>query len=128
MLYCGIDLIEVARVRAALERHGDHFVKRVFTPAEIAHCGALADPWPHWAARFAAKEAVFKALPDGVLEALVWREIGVWNLPSGRPQVDLHGDTAARLAGWSFALSLSHVRQMAVAQVIAQPPARDRTP
>lgn len=122
MLRCGIDLVEVARVRAALERHGDRFRLRVFTPVEIAYCTPLAHPWPHWAARFAAKEAVFKSLPPGLLEAFIWREIGVRHHESGQPEIDLAGETRARLAGWRFALSLSHVRDFAIAQVLAQPP------
>ena len=121
MLRCGIDLIEVPRVRAVLDKHGERFLARVFTPTEIAYCAAKARPWPHYAARFAAKEALFKALPAGTLPVLVWREIGVCRDATGAPEFEFLGETRARLAGWSFALSLSHVREMAVAQVVALP-------
>src|SRR5438105_1914022 len=117
MLRCGIDLIEVSRVRAALERHGARLRQRVFTPAENAYCDSLLHPWPHFAVRFAAKEALFKSLPAGTLEALVWREIGVAHDEAGAPAFELHGETARRLADWQFSLSLSHVRDLAIAQV-----------
>ena len=122
MLRCGVDLIEVARVRAALERHGDPFLRRVYTPREIEYCATKPHPWPHYAARFAAKEALYKALPAGTLQALVWREIGVQSDGSGAPDFELSGDTRDRLAGWRFSLSLSHVRELAIAQVLALPP------
>ena len=123
MMRCGIDLIEVARVRASIEKHGDHFVRRIFTPEEIRYCGAHALPWPHWAARFAAKEALYKSLPAEALPALVWSEIGVVNDANGAPRFEFAGETRRHLEGWSFALSLSHVREVAVAMVVAQPAA-----
>lgn len=123
MLRCGVDLIEVARLRAAIEEHGEHFLRRVFTPAEISYCAPKHDPYPHYAARFAAKEALYKALPPDTLPALVWREIGVVHDAAGAPQLDLTGETRTRLAGWQFALSLSHGKSLAIAQVLAQPPA-----
>ena len=122
MLHCGIDLVEVARVRAAIERHGDHFLRRVFTPEEIRYCSERHHPWPHWAARFAAKEALYKSLPAGTLPAFVWAEIGVASDRAGAPQLEFRGDTRTHLSAWRFALSLSHVRTLAIAQVIAHPP------
>ena len=123
MLRCGIDIIEVARVRATLEKHGERFERRIFTPEEIRYCTAHAHPWPHWAARFAAKEALYKSVPAGTLRALVWAEIGVVNESSGAPHFEFFGETRRDLEGWSFALSISHTRELAVAQVVAQPPA-----
>jgi holo-[acyl-carrier protein] synthase len=94
MLGCGIDLVEVARVRSAIEKNGDHFVRRVYTAEEIAYCSSRAIPWPHWAARFAAKEAFYKALPPGTLAALVWAEIGVAHTGAqGAPCIQLSGET-----------------------------------
>jgi holo-[acyl-carrier protein] synthase len=123
MLGCGIDLVEVARVRSAIEKNGDHFVRRVYTAEEIAYCSSRAIPWPHWAARFAAKEAFYKALPPGTLAALVWAEIGVAHTTTqGAPRIELSGETASRLAGWRFAVSLSHGRELAIAQVLAEGP------
>jgi holo-[acyl-carrier protein] synthase len=122
MLRCGIDLIEVTRVRSAIEKHGERFVRRIYTAEEMRYCNAHAHPWPHWAARFAAKEALYKSLPAGTLRALVWSQMGVVNEPSGAPHFEFTGHTAEALAAWQFSLSISHVRELAVAQVVAQPP------
>jgi len=122
MFRCGVDIIEVARVRTSIEKHGDHFVQRVFSPEEIRYCTKFKHPWPHWAARWAAKEALYKSLLAGTLPALVWKEIGVVNEANGAPHFEFAGKTRARLEAWRFALSLSHVRELAVAQVVAIPP------
>ena len=126
MLRCGVDLIEVARVRASIEKHGDHFLRRIFTPEEMRYCAKFAHPWPHWAARFAAKEALYKCLFADSLRALVWKEIGVVNEANGAPHFEFAGETQERLAAWRFALSLTHTRELAVAQVVAVPPEEDR--
>lgn len=117
MLRIGVDLIEIARVKASLERHGQRFLDRCFTPAEQAHCGNA----PHrLAARFAAKEAVGKALGTGI-GAVQWVEIEVNSDAQGRPTLHLHGD-AARIAAeleirvWE--VSLSHSSEMAIAFVV----------
>jgi holo-[acyl-carrier protein] synthase len=127
MLRCGIDLIQVARVQRALERHGERFEHRVFTPEESAYCRRKATPWPHFAVRFAAKEALFKALLPGTLPVLVWREIGVERHVSGAPHLVFSGATAQLLHGWSFSLALTHERDIAMAQVLALPPATARS-
>jgi holo-[acyl-carrier protein] synthase len=123
MLHCGIDLVEVARVRAAIEKNGDHFLRRVFTAHEVAYCLDMLHPWPHWAVRFAAKEAFYKAVPPGTLAALVWSEVGIVHDRDGGPHLEFAGETDARLSGWKFAVSLSHTRELAIAQVLAVPPA-----
>jgi holo-[acyl-carrier protein] synthase len=122
MLHCGIDLVEVARVRAAIEKNGEHFLRRVFTAREVAYCLDMLHPWPHWAVRFAAKEAFYKAVPPGTLPALVWSEVGVAHSPNGGPHLEFMGETDVRLAGWKFTISLSHTRELAIAQVLAKPP------
>ena len=127
MLRCGIDLIQVARVQRALERHGERFEHRVFTPEESAYCRRKVNPWPHFAVRFAAKEALFKALLPGTLPVLVWREIGVQRHVSGAPQLAFSGATAQLLHGWMFSLALTHERDIAMAQVLALPPAATRS-
>lgn len=119
MQYCGIDLIEVARVRSAIEAQGERFLQRVFAADEIGYCAARRDPFPHYAVRFAAKEALYKALPEGTLDALVWNEIAVRHGAGGKPELNFRGATAARLHGWRFSLSLSHTRELAIAQVLA---------
>jgi len=119
MQHCGIDLVDVARIRSAIEAQGERFLQRVFATDEIGYCAARRDPFPHYAARFAAKEALYKALPAGTLDALVWNEIAVQHGTDGKPEFGFRGATAARLVGWQLALSLSHTRELAVAQVLA---------
>jgi holo-[acyl-carrier protein] synthase len=120
----GVDLIEIARVERALARHGDRFLERVFTPAEIRYCrGYIAE----LAARFAAKEAVSKALGVGMRmiarDGIHWREVEVVGDPRGKPLVRLYGRAARRaedLGLTEWAISLSHSREHAVALVVAQ--------
>ncbi|MBE2195540.1 MAG: holo-ACP synthase [Anaerolinea sp.] len=117
MFRIGVDLIEISRVKAALERHGQRFLDRCFTPAEQAHCEGA----PHrLAARFAAKEAVGKALGTGI-GAVKWVEIEINSDPQGRPTLYLHGDAAriaAELAIRAWEVSLSHSAEMAIAFVV----------
>lgn len=124
MLSSGVDLIEIARLERVLDRHGDHFLDRVFTPAEVAYArrrpGELA-------ARFAAKEAVAKALGVGMRmiarDGIGWREAEILGNHRGQPLVRLHGRAAERaeelgLTEWS--VSLSHTKEHAIALVVAR--------
>ena len=114
----GVDLIEVERVRDALARHGERFLARVYTPAERAACGGNVE---RLAARFAAKEAVAKALGTGIGD-MGWRDIEISADTRGRPLVTLHGPAAARAAALGLshlALSLSHTHEHAIAFVVA---------
>ncbi|MFM8321095.1 MAG: holo-ACP synthase [Chloroflexota bacterium] len=117
-LATGIDLIEIERVRAAIERHGERFLQRVYTPGELADCaGSPAS----LAARFAAKEAAAKALGCGIGQ-VAWREIEVRRGPQGRPQLALHGSAAglaADLGLLEWSLSLTHTAGLAGAVVVA---------
>ncbi|MDR0535148.1 MAG: holo-ACP synthase, partial [Puniceicoccales bacterium] len=85
----GVDLVEIPRIRALVERHGEAFLQKVFTQEERAWCMALGTPWPSLAARFAAKEAVSKAFGTGIGGELDWKSIGVSRTPSGAPFVVL---------------------------------------
>jgi holo-[acyl-carrier protein] synthase len=121
ILGIGIDLVEIARIRKMLERHGEHFVARVFTAGEREYCARMADPAPVYAARFAAKEAVSKALGTGIGEQLAWLEIDVRRESSGRPQVILSGagaKTLAALGATGVLLTLSHAEHYAIAQAM----------
>jgi holo-[acyl-carrier protein] synthase len=118
MLRAGVDIIEVARIRRAAERHGDRFYERFFTQAECAYCEGR-----YWAlaARFAAKEAVAKALGTGIGDVR-WVDIEVVNDEGGMPELRLHGAAAERAAAlglteWS--ISLSHTGELAIASVVA---------
>ncbi len=122
MLTIGVDVVEIKRIQAAVARHGDRFLARVFTEAELAYCHGRA---PELAARFAAKEAVSKALGVGIQhpEGICWREINVISDARGKPSVQLL-DRAAERAGelglGTFALSLSHTHDYAVAMFVAE--------
>lgn len=120
-LRTGIDLIEVNRVKKALDKWEDHFRKRVFTLEEVDYCNAHKNPYPHYAARFAAKEAVLKALGTGWRVGMRWVDIEVENTESGAPQIRLYNATkevARTLEIDQISISFSHTRQHAVAQVI----------
>lgn len=119
MLSPGIDLIEIERIEAAIARYGERFLTRVFTANELTYCRGQAH---QLAARFAAKEAVSKALGTG-LNGITWREIEIISDPSGKPDVRLYGYAAAHAAQSNlrnFAVSLSHTREHAIALVVAE--------
>jgi len=122
MFSSGIDLIEVQRIEFAIARYGERFLGRVFTRSELAYCRGR----PHQlAARFAAKEAVSKALGTGIQhrDGVAWQEIQIVSDDHGKPAVQLTGRAARRAAqiGLStFSLSLSHTHEHAIAMVVAQ--------
>ncbi len=124
MLTTGVDLIEIARVERILERYSDRFLERVFTPAEVLY---YRDRLPELAARFAAKEAVAKALGVGMRmmarDGVRWRDVEVTGDARGKPLVRLYGraaERAAELGLTEWAVSLSHTREHAIAFVVAQ--------
>lgn len=113
----GIDIVEVKRIEAALARWGERFLRRVYTPAEVARCRGRV---PELAARFAGKEAISKALGTG-LRGVAWREMEILSDRRGKPLVRLHGRAAARAEAIGlkgFAISLTHERDFAIAFVV----------
>ena len=115
----GVDIIEISRVAATVERFGDRFLQRIYTRGEITYCRGRA---PQLAARFAAKEAVMKALGTGT-RGVGWREVEVTRKHSGEPSIELHGraaERAAKLGIDRFAISISHSREYAVASVVSR--------
>ena len=119
----GVDLAEVPRIQAAIERHGQRFVERIFTRAEIAYVERKANRFEGYAARFAAKEAGMKAIGTGWKGGVLWRDFEVANLPSGQPTLRLHGvasEIAQRLGVRRIALSLTHTAELAMAHVILE--------
>src|SRR5215471_19788978 len=113
----GLDLIEIERVRRALERHGTSFRDRCFTAAEQAYCDGKANPAQHYAGRFAGKEAVGKALGSGV--HFTWKEIEIRGRP--KPGVFLSGRTAAwaeKVGAGKIELSMTHSRELAAAVAV----------
>ncbi|MDR7556020.1 MAG: holo-ACP synthase [Armatimonadota bacterium] len=117
----GVDVVEVARIQRAIARWGDGFVRRIYTAREVERAAAPAVLGPRLAARFAAKEAVMKALGCGWRE-LTWREIEITHDPQGRPVVRLHG-AAQRIAAArgvvEVHVALSHTREHAIANAVA---------
>ena len=123
ILGIGVDLVDVERIDRAIERHGEHFLHRVFTENEIAYCAKMRAPGPHYAARFAAKEAVAKAFGTGLGEHLALHEIEVRHAETSAPFIKLHGASAAyaqHRAVRKIHLSLSHTATSAIAQVVLE--------
>ncbi len=119
----GVDITEVARIKAAVERFGDRFLRRVFTPDEIRYCMARANFAERLAARFAAKEAGMKALGTGLRHGITWRDLEVVRQPGGRPTLRISGraaEFAARLGCKRTHLSLTHTQEQALAFVILE--------
>ncbi len=115
----GVDIIEISRVAQTVKRWGDRFLLRTYTEGELAYCRGRA---PQLAARFAAKEAVMKALGTGI-RGVSWHDVEVVRARSGAPSIKLHGRgarVAERLAMSQVALSLSHSREYAVASVVME--------
>ena len=94
----GSDLIDIRRIEKSLERHGQRFIQRIYTAVEQARSEGRAGRVASYAKRFAAKEACAKALGTGLGQGVFWRDMGVVNLPSGKPTMALTGGAAARLA------------------------------
>jgi holo-[acyl-carrier protein] synthase len=116
----GIDLIEVPRIARSIERYGDRFLQRVFTPAEIEYCRAKANSAESFAARFAAKEAGAKALGTGIQHGVSWRELEVRRPPGQRPTLHFSGRAraiAGQLGVAHVSLSLTHTAALAMATV-----------
>ncbi|MGH9803884.1 MAG: holo-ACP synthase [Candidatus Acidiferrales bacterium] len=117
----GIDISEPHRLKGAVGRYGRRFLERIFTPRENAYCERKRNKWERYAARFAAKEAAFKALGTGWRRGVRWQEAEVINQPSGKPTLELSGkarEFARRLGVQSISLSLTHSEKFALAQVI----------
>jgi holo-[acyl-carrier protein] synthase len=118
----GLDIVEIPRLASSISRFGDRFLDRLFLPEEREYCDRFREPARCYAARFAAKEAVSKALGVGIGAELGWLDILVRRLPSGQPTILLEGpgaETARRLGATEMLLSLSHSEHYAVAQALA---------
>jgi holo-[acyl-carrier protein] synthase len=119
----GIDMVETARMEEVFARRGERFRNRVFTADEIQYCESRASRMESYAARFAAKEAVMKALGTGWAEGIGWRDIEVQRDAAGKPLLELTGRARERfdaLGARTAHLSLSHTRGLAIAQVILE--------
>ena len=122
VLGIGTDITECLRIAQMIERHGELFVGRVYTPLEIEYCRSRRMATQHFAGRWAAKEAVLKALGTGWRRGISWRDVEVMNAPGGRPQAVLRGgarEVADRLGICCMLVSISHCRSHATAYAVA---------
>jgi holo-[acyl-carrier protein] synthase len=109
VLGLGIDIIEIVRVKKSIEKYGDKFLSKVFTEGEINYCDKKFNKYQHYAARFAAKEAVYKALASGWKEGLRWKDIEIQNDSSGMPSVNTQGKLHSFLSkDTQLRISISH--------------------
>jgi holo-[acyl-carrier protein] synthase len=119
----GVDIAEVARIAASIQRFGRRFTERVFTPDEIRYCESKANKAERYAARFAAKEAAMKAIGTGWHHGVTWQDVEVRRVPGGRPTVAFAGKAAeffAKVGATKAHLSLTHTAELAMAQVILE--------
>ena len=117
----GIDIAEVARVKAAIERHGETFLRRLYTAKEQEYCERFKNKYERYAGRFAAKEAAMKALGTGWSRGVRWVDVEVTREKGGRPTIKLAGEAAHiadRLKVKNIVLSITHTADQAFAQVI----------
>jgi len=121
----GVDLVEVNRLEKVMERWGTRFIEKVFTPLERRYCSSKHNPSPHYAARFAAKEAVAKALATGWSGGFRWKDVEVTNDDLGKPSVILHGQVKTLLKECQVLISISHTEEMVIASAIIETPARN---
>lgn len=120
----GVDIIEITRIAESIETAGDRFLEKVFTAGEIAYCAGKAHRNQHYAARFAAKEAVSKALHTGWTGAFRWKDVEVVNDTVGRPEIVLHGTLRTLLTSAIIHISISHADSHVVAMAVIE----DRLP
>lgn|ERR1700693_1029770 len=117
----GIDVAEVNRIRAVVQAQAERFLKRVYTPAEVAYCEQFKNKYERYAGRFAVKEAAMKALGTGWSRGVRWVDVEVVRQRGGRPTLELKGEAkniADRLGVKHIAVSITHTAEQAFAQVI----------
>jgi holo-[acyl-carrier protein] synthase len=120
ILGIGLDATDIPRVERAITRYGNRFLHRIFTDAEIAYCASKHRPAPHYAGRFAAKEAAMKALGTGLTRGVTWRDIEVVR-GGGPPRIVFRGAALAhfhRHGATSSLLTITHADTLAIAQVM----------
>ncbi len=117
----GTDIVEIGRIKDAVERWGERFLKKIFTDNEIAYCNQKKDPYPHLAARFAAKEAVIKASSSLRDMRLAFHAIEILNEPSGKPVIKINTpDSELLTPNFSIHISLTHERNYAIATAVVE--------
>jgi holo-[acyl-carrier protein] synthase len=122
VLGIGTDIVECLRIAQMIERHGELFIHRVYTPHEMQYCQERKQSTQHFAGRWAAKEAVLKALGTGWIKGISWRDVEVRNDGGGKPSVTLHGgalERAQAIGLEQMLISISHCRSHATAYALA---------
>lgn len=114
----GTDIIEIQRIRDGIKRHRQHFLDRIYTQQEQEYCLRYRDSGPHFAGRFAAKEAIVKALGKGFRKQFSWLDIEILNNSEGKPDIFLSRELGAEFNDPKILLSISHCRDYAVATAI----------
>jgi holo-[acyl-carrier protein] synthase len=114
----GVDILEIDRIQHSIDELGDNFLQRVFTEKEIRYCRSKHNAGQHFAARFAAKEAVSKALATGWRGNFAWKDVEVMNDSLGQPHITLYGELREVVGEVSIHVSLSHSRSHVVAMVM----------
>ncbi len=111
----GIDIIEIDRIRKSILRHGSHFIKKIFTQREQEYCSRYQDPVPRYAGKFAAKEAVVKALGTGFGAEVAWTDIEILHADTGAPYPLLSPSLRERFGAAHLLISITHSREYAAA-------------
>ena len=122
ILGIGTDVVEVLRIAQMIERHGELFIQRVYTPFEIDYCNARKAATQHFAGRWAAKEAILKAVGTGWSKGIAWHDVEIRNEITGRPAVFIRGgtrDVLEQLGVGPIMVSISHCRSHATAYALA---------
>jgi holo-[acyl-carrier protein] synthase len=114
----GCDIIEIARMRTSIERHGLHFLNRLFSQKEQDYCYKFQDPTPHFTGKFAAKEAISKALGTGFGANLSWKDLEILNNHLGKPAVFLSESAFQKFQNPMILISVTHCASYAVAFAI----------
>jgi holo-[acyl-carrier protein] synthase len=123
ILGIGVDLCEVDRIEAAIARHGERFLARIYTEAERAYCDSKANRMERFAGRFAAKEAAMKAIGTGWRRGVAWRDFDVTRAASGQPVIVFGGEArkiAEKMGVRQALVSITHIKSMAMAQVVLE--------
>lgn len=117
----GTDIIEVGRIKDAIEKYGDRFLNRIFTETEMKYCESFKDTkYLHYAARFASKESFSKAIGTGITKGFKFKEVGIKNEQNGKPVIELLGDLLEKWGDCRISVSLSHTADNALAYVILE--------
>jgi holo-[acyl-carrier protein] synthase len=119
----GIDIVDLDRFRGSMEKYGDRLLRRMFTEVEREYCSRFSSPLEHFAARFAAKEAFLKAIGTGKSQQAAWKDIEIYNIPSGQPMLRVTGRAAEicyALGGDNLHISLTHSHLVAAAMVVIE--------